>query len=51
MSPFPGCFLEYCREQQGRVGGICKRGLDKQFCFHDSLVGLPYQQGSHSCCH
>lgn len=45
MSPFPQCSLEYCRreEQQRGVGEICKRALDKQFCFHDSLEGLPNQ--------
>lgn len=52
MFPFPRCSLEYCsrEEQQRGVGGICKRVLGKQFCFHDSLEGPPNHQGSHSCC-
>lgn len=43
MSPSPWCSLKYYskEEQQRGAGGVCKRVLDKQSCFHDSLKDFP----------
>lgn len=43
MSPSLWCSLESCsrEEQQRGAAGVCKRVLDKQFCFHGSLKDFP----------